>query len=341
MFSVRLLKFGTVITLFFFIWVVTAADFTFAEIRVPSVESPQKVKKTETPAEQVKTGAGDEKKKESECRTNIILKEGKKKKLRWWYFAIGAAAVALGIILYFIFKPDEPYDTKVLGIEWVEISKGTFTMGADNGNNNEKPAHSVSLDRYRISKYEITFAQYKKFCEDDKRTIPSDEGWGGGQHPVIHVSWEDARDFCVWLSGKADKNIALPTEAQWEKAARGTHQHTYPWGNNPPTCSLANYDACNLEETVEVGMRPDGRSPYQVHDMAGNVWEWCKDLYDPDYYSDPASYDNPQGPTTGGSRVIKGGGFSSSAHVIRCSERDSYDPKTEKKNIGFRICWND
>lgn len=227
-----------------------------------------------------------------------------------------------------------------IGIQWIDIPAGQFQMG-DNfniGDANERPVHTVYLDAYKISKYEINFDQYIRFCNDTGRFKPGSEGWGEGNRPVINVSWYDARDFCNWLSEKTGKNISLPTEAQWEKAARGTDQRRYPWGNEVPSCSIVNFINCQ-NMTMPVGSYPLGASPYGVHDMAGNVWEWCSDWFSSDYYS-VSPVNNPQGPASGTQRVRRGGAFDCDAWSIRSTYRSDDPPDYSYKLIGFRIVQN-
>jgi len=223
-------------------------------------------------------------------------------------------------------------------IKWVRVPAGTFEMG-DNfneGESDEWPVHTVYLDTYYISKYEVTFEQYYVFCNATGRIKPSDEGWGRGKRPVMNVSWEDAKAFCDWLSSITGTNIHLPTEAQWEKAARGTNQRRHPWGNKSPSSSLANYNR-NAGKTMPVGSYPSGVSPYGIHDMAGNVWEWCLDWYDSDYYS-RSPRNNPQGPSVGSTRLRRGGGWVSKTYYIRSANRGRDDPSYRYNDIGFRLC---
>ena len=203
------------------------------------------------------------------------------------------------------------YDTEVLKIDWVRIPAGEFKMGTNLTIDylpNSQPMHTVYLDTYYMSKYEVTFDQYDNFCDDTGRTKPSDEGWGRGNRPVINVSWNDAVAFCNWLSEKTGKTIKLPTEAQWEKAARGTDQRMFPWGNETPNSNLCNINMY-IGKTSPVGSYPSGVSPYGIHDMEGNVYEWCFDWFDSNYYSSSPK-NNPQGPSTGTSRTMRGGCWS-------------------------------
>jgi formylglycine-generating enzyme required for sulfatase activity len=222
----------------------------------------------------------------------------------------------------------------------VNVPAGEFQMG-DNYNDNtindyEKPVHAVYLDQYYVSKYEITFAQYDLFCDDTARIKPGDNGWGRENRPVIQVTWNDAIDFCEWLSKKTGKNIKLLTEAQWEKAARGTDQRRYPWGNAVPDCSLVNFSGCE-NKTREVGSHPSGVSPYGIHDMAGNVKEWCRDRFNSGYYS-VSPYENPTGPDTGDYRVHRGGAWNNLVSRLRSAARFWSSLDTKNNEIGFRIC---
>lgn len=221
-------------------------------------------------------------------------------------------------------------------IDWVRIEAGSFEMGDnfDEWLKFERPVHTVYLDSYYISKYEVTFEQYDMFCDATGRNKPSDQGWGRGKRPVINISWDDAKAFCDWLSLETLQAIRLPTEAQWEKAARGTDQRKYPWGNGVPNKKLANYDS-NVEKTMPVGSYPVGISPYGVHDMAGNVHEWCLDWNDSGYYSVSPSR-NPQGPSSGIFRVIRGGSWNCSRILIRCMARHFNIPMRGNYRKGFR-----
>ena len=222
-------------------------------------------------------------------------------------------------------------------IEWVQVPAGSFEMG-DNfneGYSHELPVHTVYLDTYSISKYEVTFEQYDAFCDATSRTKPGDEGWGRGARPVINVTWNDAKAFCDWLAGETGENIHLPTDAQWEKAARGTDQRRYPWGDGLPNSNLANYSD-NVGKTMPVGSYPSGVSPYGIHDMAGNVNELCNDWFDYNYYKISPT-NNPQGPSSGSAHVERGGGWHSNASYIRSAHKvgsGTYGGYF----IGFRFC---
>jgi sulfatase modifying factor 1 len=245
-------------------------------------------------------------------------------------------------------KVEPDYDTRMMKIEWVTIPAGEFQMGDNfgDGDANERPVHAVYLDKYEISKFEITYEQFDLFCRESKRakTVNPMETIRGTR-PVIVDSWDDPYDFNSWLSEKIGKKIQLPTEAQWEKAARGTDQRKYPWGNTEPNCGLANFNNC-ASGTQPVGSYPAGASPYGVMDMAGNVMELCSDMYFPTYYS-ISPWKNPNGlsweevlaspydPTWTLSKgpVLRGGNCKSNSFDIRTTRR-----KSTANIVGFRIC---
>jgi formylglycine-generating enzyme required for sulfatase activity len=349
MIGAKILKFAGFLTLFFFVWFCLAADFSFArnEGKTPLQE---KVKVEKRDGKE--PGIGEESiQKEYEQKVIPKQAEKKKKKKFPWLLLVGVVIV-LGVVLYYYLKNkntkgddqivDPNYDTNVLGIQWMNIPAGEFLMG-DNfneGNPDERPVHAVYLDSYYISKYEVTFDQYDKFCELTDRKKPDDFGWGRANRPVICVSWNDAKAFCDWLSSKTGKNIHLPTEAQWEKAARGTDQRRYPWGNSAPNCGKVNYNSGygNCQgKTMPVGSYSSWVSPYGVHDMAGNVQEWCLDRYSPTYYLE-SPYNNPTGPTSGIYYVRRGGAWNCFEFYIRCAFRGYHPAEIAVNTFGFRLC---
>ncbi len=185
----------------------------------------------------------------------------------------------------------------------VYIPDGNFSMGSNDGD--EQPVHTVTLDAFWIDKTEVTNTMYDACVQAGICDLPNVVDDCGntsyGSHPVVFVSWFDAKTYCEWVDAR------LPTEAEWEKAARGTDGRPYPWGNANPTSQVANYDS-NIGDTSLVGKYPQGASPYGVLDMAGNVWEWVSDWYDENYYRTLLS-DNPMGPTSGNYRVLRGGSW--------------------------------
>ncbi|MCP5050645.1 MAG: SUMF1/EgtB/PvdO family nonheme iron enzyme [bacterium] len=229
----------------------------------------------------------------------------------------------------------------------VYIPAGEFIMGSNDiqAANNEKPLHKVFLDGYWIGKYEVTFGQFDIFCEQTglyskgiihQRNTPYDEGWGRGKNPVIHVSWQDTREYCEWLMEKTERVFKLPSEAQWEKAAKGTDNRKYCWGNKPPDGKLANLGESGNWKTTPVTQYPKGASPYGVMDMNGNVLEWCSDFYEEHYYeTSPAK--NPVGPSSGNKYVKRGGAFSYEAKAIRNACRSGSSSSYHSTNLGFRL----
>ena len=223
-------------------------------------------------------------------------------------------------------------------IDMVTIPEGNFIMGADTSDPNattaEKPQHTVYLDSYQIGKYEVTQAQYKIFIDDTGRAPPTGD-WDPiikANKPVTYVNWEDATAFCSWAGGR------LPTEAEWEKASRGTDGRKYPWGNYAPSCNLLNFSNC-VGTTTVVGSYPNGASPYGVMDMAGNVQEWCSDWWSDTYYSSSPS-SNPTGPASPGggyNRVTRSSYFDWGAVSVTCSSRGGLNLGVRHKNFGFRI----
>ncbi len=216
--------------------------------------------------------------------------------------------------------------------DFVFVPAGPFQMGDNfgDGEPREGPVHTVDLDAYYISKYEVTNAQWKAFRDDpgydnpqfwpNGLVMPKDQipYWtqannhggalpGHDNYPVLGVNWDAAVAYCNWLSAKTGKKYRLPTEAEWEKAARGTDQRKYPWGNDIDP-SKTNY----VQDANFVTAKPVGSyefpSPYGVYDMTGNVMEWCSDWYDKDYYK-VSPRKNPKGPETGAYRVVRGGTF--------------------------------
>ncbi len=219
--------------------------------------------------------------------------------------------------------------------DMVLIPAGPFIMGSDE-ESDERPPHRVYLDAFYIDRYPVTNAEYAKFVRDTGHPPPPHwEPYGGtyppgkGNHPVAYVCWFDARDYATW-AGKR-----LPTEAEWEKAARGTDGRRYPWGDRFDS-DYCNTDESEYWDTTPVdAFSPFGDSPYGVADMAGNVWEWVADWYDRDYYQrSPAR--NPRGPETGRTKVLRGGAWDFGARQARCSARNHEYPGPRHGLIGFR-----
>jgi len=252
------------------------------------------------------------------------------------------------------------------GIIMVYIPPGEFKMGSNDPDAyyTGKPLHTVYLDGYWIGKYEVTVNQFKIFVNDTGYVTEAErsgDAWAftgsirkqwrqkkginwknpgfeqEDNHPVVCVNWNDVNKYCKWLSGKKGLTFKLPTEAQWEKAARGTGSRKYPWGNKEPDGTLANFDL-KIEKTVPVDSYPKGASHYGLLDMAGNVCEWCRDRYDENYYqSSPGK--NPTGPKNGTSRVMRGGGWDEEAFMLSCTLRSFHLLHSfRSSSVGFRVC---
>lgn len=246
------------------------------------------------------------------------------------------------------------------GTVQVCVPEGNFTMGTTDEQvtrlcvklggypdctswySNEKPQHTVWLDAYWIDRTEVTNAQYAKCVADgvcqkpyERKPKSSEIYYGNVQYanyPVTYLDWTMAATYCKWAGRR------LPTEAEWEKAARGTDGRTYPWGDDAPTCRLANYyDGKNycVGYTSAVGSYPDGASRYGALDMAGNVWEWVTDWYGESYYgSSPLR--NPLGPESGEYRVLRGGTWDFFVWGLRSAYRYWGDPVDNGYNYGVR-----
>ena len=228
------------------------------------------------------------------------------------------------------------------GMTLVFVPAGQFTMGSD-VNSDEKPVHKVTLDAYWIDKTKVTNGKYAKcvssgICQSPSNTSSETYSsyYGNSKFenfPVIYVNWGQAKAYCEWVGRR------LPTEAEWEKAARGTDGRTYPWGENIG-CNKANYGDCTSNQTA-VGSYESGKSPYGLYDMASNVWEWVADWYSDTYYqTSPLS--NPLGPSAGQYRVLRGGserrggsGFMR-YYDARSADRLRYSPDTASNLTGFR-----
>jgi sulfatase modifying factor 1 len=203
----------------------------------------------------------------------------------------------------------------------------------------ETPQREITLDSFYISRYEVTNKQYGNFLNDnpdyERPGYWNDGNFNGPEQPVVGVSWFDAAAYCNWLSEKTKKKYRLPTEAEWEKAARGTDGRFFPWGNEEPDLNKANF-AGQLHGTVTVKKNIQGVSAFGLMNTAGNVSEWCADWYDEDYYQ-LANDHNPGGPAQGKRRVVRGGSWQDNTFSLRCAARNSYPPDTKKESLGFRI----
>lgn len=228
------------------------------------------------------------------------------------------------------------------GAVYLYVPAGEFSMGSMSGNSAEQPVHTVYLDGYWIMRTEVTNAQYRRCVSAGACSAPGNSRWSDenyAQHPVTDVYWQQAVDYATWVGGR------LPTDAEWEKACRGVDQRIYPWGNDAPSSSLANYGE-NVGDTTAVGTYVFGTSFYGLVDMAGNVWEWTADWYGEGYYASSPT-NNPTGPSSGENRVLRGGSFANFGgyDVWRCAYRVGSSPigrigdrpDFRNFNFGFRV----
>ena len=266
--------------------------------------------------------------------------------------------------------------------DMVLVKGGTFQMGSSEGGSDEQPVHTVTIGNFYLGKYEVTVREFKEFIDaSGYRTDAEKDGgsyfWNGKEwekrsginwkydaegilrpssdynHPVIHVSWNDATEYCKWLSQKTGKQYRLPTEAEWEYAAGNGNKHTkYSWGNGNPSgkqggnvadetgkSKFSDWTIFNGYSDGYVYTAPVGSfngNELGLYDMTGNVWEWCQDWYESDYYkSSPSS--NPKGPATGSSRVIRGGSWRSDPQGCRVAFRADGSPGYRSVFTGFRL----
>jgi formylglycine-generating enzyme required for sulfatase activity len=258
-------------------------------------------------------------------------------------------------------------------IVFVRVPAGEFIMGSDKTKDkdafdDETPQHKLTLPEYLIGKYPVTVAQFAAFVKaTNHKTTAEKEGsgytwtgytWTGGQwgevkgadwrhprgpksdviqkanHPVTLVSWDDAVAFCRWASKVTGREVRLPTEAEWEKAARGTDGRIYPWGSDPPDKTRCNFNM-NVKDTTPVGQySPKGDSPYGCADMSGNVWDWTGSLFKIYPYQ---SGDGRENPDDRGNRVLRGGSFDVNRRGVRCASRGHDGPNVRGDNRGFRV----
>ncbi len=245
--------------------------------------------------------------------------------------------------------PVEPAGSGILVPELVRVEAGSFIRGSnktdDGASDDEVPQRNISLAAFEIGRTPITNAEYASFISASGHPPPA--RWEGNEppndltdHPVVSVSHSDALAYCTWLttvSARSDGRLyRLPTEAEWEKAARGTDGRVYPWGNDFDPRHCNSLEGGPGRTTAVRAYSPDGDSPFGCADMAGNVWEWCGDWFDSSYYKDAPEID-PSGPKTGQHRVFRGGSWNNDARNARCAFRDGDEPDLRYTNLGFRV----
>ncbi len=219
----------------------------------------------------------------------------------------------------------------------VRVPEGWFGMGCESGRDDEKPVHRVWVDGFDLSAYQVTNAEYECFLAAMSCAPPpcwSDPNFHDPKMPVVAVSWHEAADYCEWLSGTTGKRYRLPSEAEWERAARGGAEgSTYPWGNASPE-TVPDYD-----RRWKLGPEPVGQYPpnaYGLYNVGDNVHEWCADWYDDGYYGHSPER-NPQGPKSGNRRASRGGSWRHHIKVTRTAARSSIPPEFQYADYGFRM----
>jgi formylglycine-generating enzyme required for sulfatase activity len=237
------------------------------------------------------------------------------------YVATGAIAQPVHLVLFRV-------------PEMVSIPAGTFEMGSNDGHGSERPVKALKISAFYMSKYETTFEEYEAFASATGRSKPGDEGWGRGKRPVINVSWNDAVAYAEWLSKQTGKAYRLPTEAEWEYAARGGTTTKYWWGDDVGS-NKANCDGCGSQwdnkQTAPVGSFSS--NGFGLYDTAGNVWEWT--CSEDGTYLEGKQIHCSQSVT--GQRVVRGGSWSGRANFVRSAIRNGLDATNRYDDIGFRL----
>lgn len=222
--------------------------------------------------------------------------------------------------------------------EMIYVQGGSFEMGSDQGERDEKPVHKVEVGDFWIARTETTVAQWKLFCMRTGRSMPNAPWFGfKDDHPMVNISWDDAVAYCYWLSETVNKKFRLPSEAEWEYAARGGgkgNARLYS-GNNVPD-SVAWYGH-HSDGTMKVATKPP--NTLGLYDMSGNVWEWCADWYDEGYYDTTARL-NPSGPSQGRFKTLRGGAWDIGARNTRNAYRNPLSPTSRNHNKGFRVAYS-
>jgi formylglycine-generating enzyme required for sulfatase activity len=210
------------------------------------------------------------------------------------------------------------------------LAGGEFTFGSDDGPLDERPARKVTVAPFLVDRHEVTVLQFRRFCKATHRDLPAQPPGSTDRHPVVNVTWNDAEAFAKWARRR------LPTEAEWELAARGSYGNPYPWGreDDEKKRNLPG-DADGQAEIAVPGSYPEGVGVMSIYDLVGNAWEWCADWYAPDAYrTGPLS--DPKGPAKGTERVVRGGSFLLGGPPLRATFRNRSGPGFRYRDIGFR-----
>jgi len=222
----------------------------------------------------------------------------------------------------------------------VIVPGGEFWMGCEQGRDEEKPAHRVAVDTLKMAVFQVRNRDYALFMDSTGHPAPrywNDPDFNTPDQPVVAVTWFEAAKYCDWLSGATGRRYRLPTEAEWERAARGGREGcVYPWGNEPPQSRTEYLERWGGEVK---GPLPVGRGTpngFGIYDLCENVHEWCSDWFDKNYYATSPER-NPRGPTTGERRSSRGGSWRHQIKASRCSARSSIPPVLEYADYGFRV----
>jgi formylglycine-generating enzyme required for sulfatase activity len=265
---------------------------------------------------------------------------GKVKDKNWYQVELttGVGYIFARLLAPITVGTSKPPPVSAFGPEMVVVPAGTFLMGSEDGRKYERPVHRVAIDRFAIGKYEVTFTEYDKFAAASGRKKPDDEGWGRGNRPVINVSWDDAKAYSEWLSKETGKHYRLPSEAEWEYAARAGSTTQYPWddeiGRNRANCNGcgSRWDA---KSTAPVGSF--AANAFGLFDTVGNVWEWVEDCWHKSYEGSPK---DGSAWISGGeceSRVLRGGSWSHLPIWARSASRDGINRGLRFNGSGFRV----
>jgi formylglycine-generating enzyme len=226
--------------------------------------------------------------------------------------------------------------------EMVKVQGGIFLMGDSQGlgEKDEQPVHKVRLKSFSIAKTETTVAQWRAYCNATGLAMPDTPRWGWHDNdPIVNVSWKKAVAYCHWLSDKTGKEYHLPTEAQWEYAARGgINSHGYTYSGSSNLDSVGWYEKNSGGKAHATAQKQPNE--LGLYDLCGNVWEWCQDWYDKNYYSH-SRRSNPEGPSSGTDNMVRGGSWYHTPSSCRIANRSVTDDDIHSPDIGFRVVCSD